>query len=165
MSNDIITDNLGPNDFFLNDFVFPVEEKEDNLGLYEFPNFAIFYNIKDDNYYIKDFNTGVGALMKIKQIQMAQNTLINIGSNYLVVYINDNKITVKIFNNNTILEGRSNDENFGKNCVTKEFKIKENEDYLITIGRNQKCDIIIEDMMLSKIQAYMNFQILQYFII
>ena len=157
MSNDIITDNLGPNDFFLNDFVFPVEEKEDNLGLYEFPNFAIFYNIKDDNYYIKDFNTGVGALMKIKQIQMDQNTLINIGSNYLVVYINDNKITVKIFNNNTILEGRSNDENFGKNCVTKEFKIKENEDYLITIGRNQKCDIIIEDMMLSKIQAYIEY--------
>ncbi len=157
MSNDIITDNLGPNDFFLNDFVFPVEEKEDNSGLYEFPNFAIFYNIKDDNYYIKDFNTGVGALMKIKQIQMDQNTLINIGSNYLVVYINDNKITVKIFNNNTILEGGSNDENFRKNFVTKEFKIKENEDCLITIGRNQKCDIIIEDMMLSKIQAYIEY--------
>ena len=34
---------------------------------------------------------------------------------------------------------------------------KENEDSIITIGRSQKCDIIIEDMMLSKIQAYIEY--------
>ena len=78
------------NAFCLNDFVFPIEEKEENIGLYEFPNFAIFYNIKDKHYYIKDFNTGVGALMKIKHVQLDLNTLINIGSSYLVLYINNN---------------------------------------------------------------------------
>ena len=164
LRNNIITNsNLINNElevaniFSLNDFVFPVEEKEDNNSIYEFPNFAIFYNINDKNYYIKDFNTGVGALMKIKRMQMDLNTLINIGSNYLVLYINDNVITFKIFNNSTILEGKSNEDNIGQNYVTKEYKVKENEDSVITIGRSQKCDIIIEDMMLSKIQAYIEY--------
>ena len=168
-SNDSLRNNINTNSnlinneldmtniFSLNDFVFPVEEKEDNNSLYEFPNFAIFYNINDKNYYIKDFNTGVGALMKIKRIPMDLNTLINIGSNYLVLYINENVITFKIFNNSTILEGKSNEDNIGQNYVTKEYKVKENEDSIITIGRSQKCDIIIEDMMLSKIQAYIEY--------
>ena len=56
-------------DFLLNDFIFPVEGNDDNYGLYESPNFAIYYNIDDSNYYIKDFKTGVGALMKIKRIE------------------------------------------------------------------------------------------------
>lgn len=142
--------------FVLNDFVFPIEEKEENNGLYEFPNFAIYYNLSDGNYYIKDFNTGVGALMKIKKYTMGNNTLINMGSNYLVVYINNNNtITVKIFNNNTILDSKDNKENLGQNCVMKEFKINKNT--IITIGRSQKCDIIIEDMMLSKIQSYIEY--------
>ena len=37
--------------------------------------------------------------------------------------------------------------------MMKEFQIK-NNNTIITIGRNQKCDIIIEDMILIKIQAY-----------
>ena len=143
-------------DFSLNDFVFPIEEKEENNGLYEFPNFAIYYNILDGNYYIKDFNTGVGALMKIKKFTMDKNTLINIGSNYLVIYINNNIITLKIFNNNTILDNKDNKENLGQNCVMKEFQI-ENKDTIITIGRSQKCDVIIEDMMLSKIQCFIEY--------
>ena len=140
-------------DFLLNDFIFPIEEKEDNCSLYEFPNFAIYYNTSDGNYYIKDFNTGVGALMKIKRYIMEGNILINIGGNYLVIYIEKNKIIIKIFNN-SILEGttNTNDKN-NVNCDLKEFDIDENQNYLINIGRNQNCDIIIEDMMLSKIQC------------
>ena len=144
-------------EFLLNDFVFPVEEKEENNGLYEFPNFAIYYNVSDGNYYIKDFNTGVGALMKIKKFKMEQNTLINIGSNYLVVYVNKNIITIKIFNNNTILDSKDNKENLGQNYYMKEFQIKNNNNTIITIGRSQKCDIVIEDMMLSKMQSYIEY--------
>ena len=158
LNTNIINNDLDlTNVFTLNDFVFPVEEKEENVGLYEFPNFAIFYNLLDGNYYIKDFNTGVGALMKIKKIELDLNTLINIGSNYLVIYINNNIITFKIFNNSTVSDRKYNDENIGQNYVTKEYRIKENEDSVITIGRSQKCDIIIEDMMLSKIQAYIEY--------
>ena len=144
-------------DFLLNDFVFPIEEKEENCGLYDFPNFAIYYNVNDRNYYIKDFNTGVGALMKIKKFIMEKNTLINMGSNYLVVYIDKNIITIKIFNNNTILENNDNKENLGQNYVMKEFQIKNSNNTVITIGRSQKCDIVIEDMMLSKIQCLIKY--------
>ena len=146
------------NEFCLNDFVFPIEEKDENIGLYEFPNFAIFYNVKDKHYYIKDFNTGVGALMKIKHIQLDLNTLINIGSNYLVLYINNNTIIFKIFNNTTISEGKNNEDSIGQNDVTNEYMVKEDEDCLTTIGISQQCDIIIEDMMLSKIPAYIEYQ-------
>ena len=165
-SNESLRNNINTNNnndldltnvFNLNDFVFPVEEKEENVGLYEFPNFAIFYNLLDGNYYIKDFNTGVGALMKIKKMELDFNTLINIGSNYLVIYINNDIITFKIFNNSTVSDRKYNDDSIGQNYVTKEYRIKENEDSVITIGRSQKCDIIIEDMMLSKIQAYIEY--------
>ena len=162
LQNNINTNNINndldfTNVFTLNDFVFPVEEKDENVGLYEFPNFAIFYNLLDGNYYIKDFNTGVGALMKIKRIELDFNTLINIGSNYLVIYINNDIITFKIFNNSTVSDRKYNDDSIGQNYVTKEYRVKENEDSIITIGRSQKCDIIIEDMMLSKIQAYIEY--------
>ena len=165
-SNESLRNNINTNNnndldltnvFNLNDFVFPVEEKEENVGLYEFPNFAIFYNLLDGNYYIKDFNTGVGALMKIKRIELDFNTLINIGSNYLVIYINNDIITFKIFNNSTVSDRKYNDDSIGHNYVTKEYRVKENEDSITTIGRSQKCDIIIEDMMLSKIQAYIEY--------
>ena len=91
--------------------------------------------------------------MKIKKYTMETNTLINIGSNYLVVYVNKNIITIKIFNNNTILDSKDNKENLGQNYYMKEFQIKNNNNTKITIGRSQKCDIVIEDMMLSKMQS------------
>ena len=136
-------------DFLFNDFIFPIEGNEDNNGLYESPNFAIYYNLEDNNYYIKDFNTGVGALMKIKKFVMEGNTLINIGGNYLVVYIEKNRILIKIFNN-SILE---NTQPKDSNCDIKQINLEENSNSYTSIGRSQHCDIIIEDMLLSKVQC------------
>ena len=142
--------NNSQNDFPIFDFIFPVENKNDcTKNIHEFPNFAIYYNLKDDNYYIKDFNTGVGALMKIKKYTMDKTTLINIGCNYLVVYLEKNEIVVKIFNH-SILE---NNGNAPQSCDLKIFELEQDKNKLITIGRSQKCDIFLEDMMLSKIQA------------
>lgn len=151
LHSDTNNDDFGK-EFLLNDFVFPIEDKEDNFSLYEFPNFAIYYNVEDGNYYIKDFNTGVGALMKIKRYILEGNTLINIGGNYLVIYINKNKITFKIFNNSILDNTNSKDKNT-INCDLKEFDIDESKNFFINIGRNQNCDVVIEDMMLSKIQC------------
>ena len=103
--------NTEENDsFILNDFVFPVEMKEDNYGL------------------------------------------INIGSNYIVVNIEKNKIIIKLFNH-TILENKKSEDNKGQNCIIKEFTINSNKNSFITIGRSNKCDIIIDDVMLSKIHT------------
>ena len=140
-------------DFLFNDFIFPIEGNEDNNGLYESPNFAIYYNLEDNNYYIKDFNTGVGALMKIKKYVMEGNTLINIGGNYLVVYIEKNRILIKIFNN-SILE---NTQPKDSNCDIKQINLEENSNSYTSIGRSQHCDIIIEDMLLNKVQYYIEY--------
>ena len=145
-------DDSKSKDFLLNDFIFPTEGNDENYGLYESPNFTIYYNIQDGNYYIKDFNTGVGALMKIKKYAMEGNTLINIGANYLVIYIEKNRILIKIFNN-SILENTSQKESSNINCDIKQIDIEENIDSNTTIGRSQHCDITIEDMMLSKVQC------------
>ena len=136
------------NETVINDFVFPIGNKEEDSqnSINEFPNFAIYYNIKDNNYYIKDFNTGVGALMKIKKYIMGANTLVNVGSNYLVIYLDSNKITIKIFNNNNL-----ENKEIAQNYETLNFDLEQQN--LLTIGRSKKCDIVLEDMMLSKIQA------------
>ena len=141
-------------DFLFNDFIFPIEGNDDynNNGLYESPNFAIYYNLEDNNYYIKDFNTGVGALMKIKKFVMEGNTLINIGGNYLVVYIEKNRILIKIFNNSILENTQPKDTNYS-NCDIRQINLEENSNSYTSIGRSQHCDIIIEDMMLSKVQC------------
>ena len=127
MNSESNIDESRNKDFLLNDFIFPTEGNEDNYGLYESPNFTIYYNIQDGNYYIKDFNTGVGALMKIKKYAMEGNTLINIGANYLVIYIEKNRILIKIFNN-SILENTSQKEASNINCDIKQIDIEENID-------------------------------------
>mgnify|MGYP002626252421 FL=1 len=129
------------------DFIFPIEN-ENSLYLSEFPSFCIYFDAKDENYYIKDFSVGIGALMKIKKYKIGNETLINIGANYLVINIEDNNITIKIFNN-SILEKNTEQRNFD----SKNFKINKKVDKLLTIGRNKKCDVVIEDMMMSKIQC------------
>ena len=151
LNSDTFNEEYNKN-ILINDFVFPIEEKEDNLSIYDIPNFAIYYNVEDGNYYIKDFNTGVGALMKIKKYVIEENTLINIGSNYLVLYIERHKIIIKIFNN-SILESRKTGDKNTMKCELKEFEIQAGKDNFIYIGRSQNCDVIIEDMMLSKVQC------------
>ena len=150
--NSETNDEIKGKDFLYNDFIFPIEGNEENNGLYESPNFAIYYNIEDNNYYIKDFNTGIGALMKIKKFVMEGNTLINIGGNYLVAYIENNRILIKIFNNSILENTPHKDSNF-TNCDIKQIELDENISSCTTIGRSQNCDIIIEDMMLSKLQC------------
>ena len=120
-----------------------------NPKVYMIFQILLYIIILDDNYYIKDFNTGLGALMKIKKYTMDTTTLVNVGSNYLVIYLESNKITVKIFNH-SILE---NNENAAQACELKIFEFEQDKNKIITIGRSQKCDIFLEDMMLSKTQA------------
>ena len=131
------------------DFVFPIE-KENPSNLTDFPSFTIYFNTKDKNYYIKDFNVGIGALMKIKEYKIDHNILINIGANYLVICIELDTIVVKIFNN-SILQNNNND--MEQKFETRSFNIKKKKDCTITIGRSKKCDLSIEDMMMSKIQS------------
>jgi len=131
------------------DFIFPIDN-ESSINLTEFPSFCIYYDTKDENYYIKDFNIGIGALMKITEYKIENNILINIGANYLVISIENDILIIKIFNN-SISENNNTEED--KKFIIKKFKINFNTDKVITIGRNKKCDVSIDDMMMSKIQS------------
>ena len=91
--------------------------------------------------------------MKIKKYKIGNETLINIGANYLVINIENDNISIKIFNN-SILEKNTEQRNFD----IKKFKINKKVDKLITIGRNKKCDVVIEDMMMSKIQCCIKYK-------
>jgi hypothetical protein len=130
------------------DFIFPIDN-DNSINLTEFPSFCIYYDTKDENYYIKDFNIGIGALMKITEYKIENNILINIGANYLVISIEKDNLIIKIFNNSLSENSTEEDRKF----IIKRFKIDFNNDKIITIGRNKKCDVSIEDMMMSKIQS------------
>ena len=137
------------------DFIFPID-KENSSNLFDFPSFSIYFNTKDENYYIKDFNIGIGALMKIKEYRIENNTLINIGANYLIICIEKDNLIIKIFNNN-ILENNNNNNDDEKKFESKIFKIDKNKDNIITIGRSKKCNLSIDDMMMSKVQSCIKF--------
>ena len=111
---------------------------------------AQFYGSGDSEgiKYTFRFNIGIGALMKVKKYKIENNTLINVGANYLVISIEKEFLIVKIFNN-SILE---NNNNHNKKFILKRFKI-DKKDFALTIGRNKKCDISIDDMMMSKVQS------------
>ena len=44
-----------------------------------------------------------------------------------------------------------------KKYESKIFKINKNEDKIITIGRSKKCNLSIDDMMMSKVQSCIKF--------
>ena len=108
------------------DFAF-LTEKENSINLNEFPSFAIYFDTKTENYFIKDFNMGIRALMKIKKFKIENNSLINVGANFLVICIEKEYSIVKIFNN-SILENNNPNKKF----ITKKFRI-EKKDFSLTI--------------------------------
>ena len=139
----------------INDFIFPINNLDKSKNGYDFPNFAIYFDIKDENYYIKDLNTGVGALMKVKKYKIENNTLINVGTNYLVIQFDEDDLIIKIFNNTLLQTDNVN----GENCSSQKFKIDKTKNIMITIGRSQKCDVCIDDMMLSKTQSCIEYNV------
>ena len=110
-------------------------------------HFQIKFNPNDLKYYIKDLGFGYGTFAKLmKETLIKDNYLINIGNSYIVCsYGIDDKekdddkniLNIKIFDNTK------------RNPFF--CKPKENKKYLI--GRDIKCDIIIDDSLLSRIHC------------
>ena len=114
-------------------------------------HFQIKFNPFDLKYYIKDLGFGYGTFAKImKETLIKDNYLINIGNSYIVCSYgidgkestNEKKIlNIKIFDNTKRNPFLCNP--------------KENKKYLI--GRDVKCDIIIDDSLLSRIHCTIYF--------
>ena len=130
--------------------------------------FKIFFDKKSEKYFIKDLGSGFGTfirLMKDENYILKDNTLINIGNSFLIFsYSNnfdtnnnindDNNNNINYFTNN--YDSIENSNLYLKICSGENINstfIFDNKNKVYTLGRNDKCDVIIHDKMLSRIHC------------
>jgi hypothetical protein len=111
--------------------------------------FKIFYDNDKHLYYIIDLGVGYGTFYKInEEVAIKENTIVNIGESYLVFSfqkenmdkndeINEDDLFLKIY---------SSEGEYSPILI-------QNEDRIFEIGRSEKCDIYIQDKMLSRIHC------------
>ena len=151
--------NTNPNIDYL---LYPKEDFYDNKFIGK--HFQIRYDNDNKLYYIKDLGFGFGTFIKlIKDIKIKDNFLINIGETYIVFSLNQNeKESEKDIENDEVKE-EQNDPNiisikvfFGdEKCDNYNFDYFSNP--TILIGRNEFCDVVIEDKMLSRVHCSIYF--------
>ena len=136
-------------------------------------HFRIKFNPYDMNYYLKDMGHGFGTFMKIMDwTEIKNNFLLNIGENYIVLFLgdeedDDDESNINI-NCNNFLENNEHDKKnidnnnilnikiFSGNIDKKIYKfIPENSP--ITIGRSLENNIFIEDDLLSRTHCTIDF--------
>lgn len=106
----------------------------------------IVYNIEKDRFFIKDLGKGFGVYMRISfPMVLKDNTVINIGSSFLIFGISDDKaptLSIRIM-------GEENDSN--------QFDPIDYIDDVITLGRGITCTLRFEDTLLSKVHSYISY--------
>jgi len=135
--------------------LYPKEDFYDNKFIGR--HFQIRYDTKEKLYYIKDLGFGFGTFIKLtKDIKIKDNFLINIGETYIVFSLNKNeeenennkeideknKINIKVFS------GDEKCDNYNFDCFSNPT---------IIIGRNEYCDVSIDDKMLSRVHCSVYF--------
>jgi hypothetical protein len=92
-------------------------------------------------YFIKDLGHGCGCFLKLTdEIISSSTSMINIGNSFLVISFDSNSndyLSIKVFSH--LLKLNSNNFNISKSTIT--------------IGRDNECDIMVEDPMLSRIHC------------
>ena len=132
------------------DFLITPKPENENDEKFIGRHFYIKFNPFDLKYYIRDVGKGFGTFMKVTgELILKDNSLINIGNSYFVVTFdlnqvcsaqvpnyNESNITIKVFDND------KRDE--------KTFSCDKER---ITIGRENNCDVEINDTLLSRIHC------------
>ena len=141
-----------------------IKPKEDNYdSRFVGKHFQIKFNTNDMKYYLKDLGHGFGTFIKvISWTKIMNNMLINIGENYIVFTFGESEELVT-------------SENYGESGNSKETADMINvkvfsgnvKHYVmsfsphkspVTMGRNQECDILIDDSMLSRIHCTIEYK-------
>lgn len=123
-------------------------------------HFQIRFSPEDLSYYIKDLGHGYGTFKRISEPQLIKdNNLVNIGEAYLVFTLDSEEV---------LLSDGKNAMSSDTNSVNiKIFTGKESYDPVqfvpsnktrIFIGRDTECDIMINDLLLSRIHCTIEFQ-------
>ncbi|OMJ67154.1 hypothetical protein SteCoe_35756 [Stentor coeruleus] len=133
----------------INDIIIPVNDSE-LTATQKSQNFMILYHIEKDTFIIRDLGKGFGPFIKVNHSYVIKdNWMINIGETFLVfgiesMHLGLPRLTIKKFSGN-------------ESGNTKTFEASEHVETHILIGRDRKCDIEIEDYLLSKVQCSLFF--------
>lgn len=124
--------------------------------------FRIRFDVNEFCYYIKDCcsGNGYGTFMKVQNnMKIKDNMLLNIGNKYLVITfgVDDNEPE----ENNTI-----DNENqktlslkvFGGEMVNYSYVFNANQVNKIMIGKDEKCNVVINDEILDNIHCVIEFK-------
>ena len=129
-------------------------------------HFMIQFNPDDLNYYIKDLGRGFGTFIKIQEwTELKNNLLLNIGENYIVFSLGDDENEEKEKDKEEDINGKNTFKNENNNCLNvKIFSTKTQNIYSltpdncpVTIGRSSENNIVIDDVMLSRIHCTIDF--------
>ncbi|CAG9329995.1 unnamed protein product [Blepharisma stoltei] len=130
----------------INDFVIPSQDKylaEKHRG----QHFQIYYDLIKDAYYVKDLGVGFGTFLRLaSQLILKENYLLHMGDNFILVNLvaspdhNSPRLRLKLF---------------GAPCSGDVFYFNASDynESVIRIGRTTKCEIQIEDSLISKVQC------------
>lgn len=126
-------------------------------------HFQISFNPKDLNYYIKDLGHGCGTFIKIIDwIEIKNNSLINIGENYIVFSIGAEDNEKELENKNSVDKNNSHEDILNIKIFSGNVKQSvitfSPSDCPFTIGRSNDCQIFIEDDMLSRIHCTIDYK-------
>ena len=151
-------------DFSTIDFLNNINNFKDNDIQYG-RQFKIRFDINENCYFIKDcsYGSGYGTFMKIiNETKIKDNTLINIGDNYVVftLGVDDN------YENSENVENVENIENekvlgikvFRGEINNYSYVFNQKQTKKITIGKNENCNIVLEDNILDDIHCTIEYK-------
>ena len=124
--------------------------------------FRIKFDIKDYCYNIKDcsFGNGYGTFQKVlKEMRIKDNTLINIGNNYIVFTYGVDEVEIE--ENDTL----DNDKQkilsvkvFSGELVNYSYVFNQSQINKILIGKGENCNIVLNDDLLDDVHCVVEFK-------
>ena len=130
--------------------------------------FRIKFDINNCCYFIKDcsFGNGYGTFMKVyKEMIIKDNTLINIGENYIVFTFGVDEIEPE--ENDTIDDEKQNILSvkvFRGELVNYSYVFNKSQVNKIIIGKGENCNIVLNDELLDDVHCVIQFKELGWFI-
>ena len=123
--------------------------------------FRIKFDIDEYCYYIKDysFGNGYGTFMKVyREMKIKDNTLINIGNNYIVLTFGVDELEPE--ENDTIDENQKilSVKVFRGELVNYSYVFNQTQINKILVGKAENCNIVLNDDLLDDIHCVIEFK-------
>lgn len=125
--------------------------------------FRIRFDLDEFCYFIKDCScgSGYGSFMKIKEMVIKDNTLINIGNNYVVFTLG---VDILESDENYQNSYNNNDERilsvkvFGGQSNNYSYAFNQSQISKILIGNDENCNIVLSDILSDEIHCFIEYK-------